>query len=88
MENRDAFTGIPDEPKESVVEVNWKQKNYNLISRGRGYFNKGTSHGQQRGNNYQPSHASKGRGYNSYGNNLTKKTGTVNNPDVDVYFVD
>ena len=58
-------------------------KSYNPTSRGRGYFNKGTSHGQQRGNNYhQPSPATKGRSYNSYGNNLAKKTGAVNNQDV------
>ena len=81
MENREAFTGISAEPEESVDEVNWKQKNYNSHSRG-GYFNKGTSCGQQRGNNYQPSPATRGRGYNSYRNNLAKKTGTVNNPDV------
>ena len=45
MENREAFTGISAKPEESVDEVNWKQKNYNLSSRGRGYFNKGTSLG-------------------------------------------
>ena len=82
MENREAFTGISAKSEESVDEVNWKHKNYNSTSRGRGYFNKGTSQGHQRGNNYQPSPISKGRGYNSYGSNLTKKTGTVVNPDV------
>ena len=82
MENREAFTGISAEPEENMDEVNWRQKNYNPTSRGRGYFNKGTGRGHQRGNNYQPSPASKGRGYNFYGSNSTKKTGTVNNPDV------
>ena len=43
--------------------------------------------GNYRGSNYQHSPASRGRGYNSYGNNLgnnghTKKTGTTSNPDV------
>ena len=82
MENREAFTGISAEPEESVDEVNWKLKNYNSSLRGRGYFNKGTSRGQQRGNNYQPNPAMKGRGYNSYRNNLAKKTGTAGNPDM------
>ena len=82
MENREAFTGISADPEESVDEVNWKNKNYNSTLRRRGYFNKGTSQGQQRGNNYQPSTATKGRGYNSYGNNFAKKTGTANNQDV------
>ena len=40
MGNREAFTGISAEPVESEDEVNWKQKNYNPASRGRGYFNK------------------------------------------------
>ena len=82
MENREVFTGISAKPEESVDEVNWKNKNYNSTSRGRGYFNKGTSRGQQRNNNYQPNTATKGRGYNSYGNNFAKKTGTANNQDV------
>ena len=69
MENREAFTGISAEPEESKDEVNWRQKTYNLTSRGRGYFNKGIGRGHQRGNNYQPSLASKGRGYNYYGSN-------------------
>ena len=42
----------------------------------------GIGRGHQRGNNYQPSPASEGRGYNYYWSNSTKKTGTVNNPDV------
>ena len=67
MENREAFTGISAEPEESVDEVNWKQKSYNSTLRGRGYSSKGTSRGQQRGNNYQPSTATKGIGYNSMG---------------------
>ena len=82
MENREAFTGVSAKPEESMDEFNWRQKNYNHTLRGRGYFNKGIGQGHQRGNNYQPSPASKGRGYNYYGSNSTKKTGTVNNPDV------
>ena len=82
MENREEFTCISAEPEESVDEVNWGQKNYNPTSRGRGYFNMGFGRGHQGGNNYQPSPASKGSGYNFYGNNSTKKTSTVNNPDV------
>ena len=82
MENRETFTGISAEPEESVDEVNWRQKNYNQASRGKGYFNRGTGRGYQKGSNYQPSATSRRRGYNSYGSNLTKKTGTIINPDI------
>ena len=36
MENREAFTGISAEPEEGIDEVNWRQKNYNQASRGKG----------------------------------------------------
>ena len=55
MENREAFTGISAEPEESVDEVNWRQKYYNQASRGKGYINRGTGRGYQKGSNYQPS---------------------------------
>ena len=86
MENREAFTGISAEPEESVDEVNWRQNNYN--QRGRGYSNRDSNRGSYRGNHYLPSLATRGRGYNSYGNNnsgsngYAKKAGTPSNPDV------
>ena len=86
MENREAFTGIPAEPEESVEEVNCRQISYN--QRGRGYSNRGNNRGSYRGNCYQPSSAARGRGYNTYGNNspgnngYVKKTGTMSDRDV------
>ena len=82
MENKEAFTGISAEPEESMDEVNWRQNNDNPASRGRGYFNRGSGQGYNRGSNYQHSSALRGRGYNSCGNNSARKTGTVHNPDV------
>ena len=29
MENREAFTGISAEVKDSIEEINWKQRNFN-----------------------------------------------------------
>ena len=86
MENKKAFTGISSESGESIEEVNWRQNNYN--QRGRGYSNRGSNRGSYRGNHYQPSSATKGRGYNTFGNNNSgsnsymKKAGTPSNPDV------
>ena len=86
MENREAFTGISAEPEETVEKVNWRQNNYN--QRGRGYSNRGSNRGGYRGSHYQPSLATRGRGYNTYHNSNTgsngyaKKTGTMSNPDV------
>ena len=86
MENREAFTGISAEPEESVDEVNWRQNNY--IQRGRGYSNRSSNRGSCRGNCYPPSSTTRGRGYNTYGNNnsgnngYAKKAGTPSNPDV------
>ena len=48
MENKEAFTGIPAEPEESIEEVNWRQNSYN--QRGRGYSNIGSNRGSYRGN--------------------------------------
>ena len=86
MENREAFTGISAEPEESIDEVNWRQNNYN--QGGRRYSNRGSNRGSYRGNQYPPSSAARGRGYNTYGNNnpgsngYMKKAGTLCNPDV------
>ena len=86
MENREAFTGISVEPEETIEEVNWKQNSYN--QRDRGYSNGGSNRGSHKGNNNQSSPATRGRGYNTYGNSNTgsngyaKKTGTTSNPDV------
>ena len=86
MENGEAFTGILEEPEESVDEVNWSQNNYN--QKGRGYSNRGSNRGSYRCNWYLPSPAARGRGHNTYGNNnsgsngYTKKAGTPSNPDV------
>ena len=82
MENREAFTGISAEPEESIDEVNWRQKNYNQASRGKGYSTRGTSRNYQQGNNYQCSNMSRGRGYDPQGSNSAKKVGTINNSDV------
>ena len=43
MENRETFTGISEEPEESMEEVNLRQNNYNPAPRGRGYSNRGNS---------------------------------------------
>ena len=86
MGNRKTLTGISAEPEETVEEVNWRQNNYN--QRGRGYLNRGSNRGSYRGNCYQPSPATRGRGYNTYGNSNTgsngyvKKTGIISNQDV------
>ena len=86
MENREAFTGISAEPEESIDEVNWRQNNYR--QRGRGYSNRGSNRGSYRGNRYPPSSATRGRGFNTYGNNnsgsndYAKKAGTPSNADV------
>ena len=82
MENREAFTGISAEPEESVDEVNWRQKNYNQVSGGKGYFNRGIGRSYQKGSNYHHSNASRGRGYETKGSNSAKKLGKNNNPDV------
>ena len=82
MENREAFTGISAEPEESIDEVNWRQKNYNQASRGKGNSTRDTSRNYQQGSNYQCSNTSRGRGYDPQGSNPTKKVGTVNNSDV------
>ena len=82
MENREAFTGISAEPEESIDEVNWRQKNYNQASRGKGYSTRGTSRNYKQGSNYQCSNTSKGRGYDPQGSNPAKKVGSVNNSDV------
>ena len=82
MENREAFTGISAEPEESKDEVNWRQKNYNQASRGKGYFNRGIGRGYQKGSNYHHSNASRGRGYDPQESNSAKKLGTNNNPNV------
>ena len=63
MGNREAFTGISAEPEESVEEVNWRQNSYN--QRGRGYSNRSSNRGSYRGNCYQSSSATRGRGYNT-----------------------
>ena len=56
MENREAFTGISVETKESVEEVNWKQHNFNQRDRG-----------NYRSNHHQTSYNLQGKGYkNSY----------------------
>ena len=55
MENREAFTGISVETKESVEEVNWRQYNYN--QRG-----KGNNRGNDKGNYNQTNYSSRGRG--------------------------
>ena len=66
-------------------EVNWRQNNYN--QRGRGYSNRGSNKGNYRGNCYQPSSATRGRGYNICDNNnsgsngYAKKAGTPSNLD-------
>ena len=86
MENRETFIGISAEPEESVEEVNWRQNSY--TQRERCYLNRGSNRGSYRGNHYQPSSATRGRDYNTYGNNIpgnngyVKKTGTMSNPDV------
>ena len=82
MENREAFTGISAEPEERVDEVNWRQKNYNQASRGKGYLTRGTSSSYQQGSNYHCSNASRGRGYDPQGGNSAKKVGTNNKLDV------
>ena len=55
MENREAFTGISAEPEEGIDEVNWRQKNYNQASRGKGYLTRGISRNYQQGSNYHRS---------------------------------
>ena len=82
MENREAFTGISAEPEDSMDEVNWRQKNYNKASRGKGYFNRGIGRGYQKDSNYHHSNDSSGRGYDPQGSNSAKKLGTNNNPNV------
>ena len=82
MENREAFTGISAEPEESVDEVNWRQKNYNQASRGRGYSTRGTSRIYQQGSNYHCNNTSRGRGYDPQVGNSAKKVGTNSNSDV------
>ena len=81
MENREAFTGISAEPEESIDEVNWRQKNYNQASRGKGYSTRGISRSYQQGS-YYCSNASRGRGYEPQGGNSAKKVSTNNNSDV------
>ena len=82
MENREAFTGISAEPEEGIDEVNWRQKNYNQSSRGKGYSTRGISRNYQQGSNYHHSNISRGRGHDLQGGNVTKKVGTNKNPDV------
>ena len=82
MENREAFTGISAEPEEGIDEVNWRQKNYNQSSRGKGYSTRGISRNYQQGSNYRCSNISRGRGHDLQGGKVTKKVGTNNNPDV------
>ena len=82
MENREAFTGISAEPEEGIDEVNWRQKNYNQSSRGKGYSTRGISRNYQQGSNYLRSNVSRGRGHDLQGGNVTKKVGTNNNPNV------
>ena len=82
MENREAFTGISAEPEEGIDEVNWRQKNYNQASRGKGYLTRGISRSYQQSSNYHRSKISRGRGYDLQGGNAAKKVGTNNNPDV------
>ena len=82
MENREAFTGISAEPEEGIDKVNWRQKDYNQASRGKGYLTRGISRSYQQGSNYHHSNVSRGRGYDLQGGNAAKKVGTNNNPDV------
>ena len=82
MENRKAFTGISAEPEEGTDEVNWRQKNYNQSSRGKGYSTRGINRNYQQGSNYHRSNVSRGRGNDLQGGNVTKKVGTNNNPNV------
>ena len=82
MEKRETFTCISAEPEGSIDEVNWRQKNYNQASRGKGYFNRGIGRGYQKGSNYHHSNASRRRGYDPQESNSAKKLGTNNNPDV------
>ena len=81
MENREAFTGISAEPEEGIDEVNWRQKNYNQASRGKGYSTRGISRNYQQGSSYHRSNISR-RGYDLQGGNVAKKVGTNNNPNV------
>ena len=82
MENREAFTGISAEWEEGIDEVNWRQKNYNRSSRGKGYSTRGFSRNYQQGSNYHCSNIPRGRGHDLQGGNVTKKVGTNNNSDV------
>ena len=82
MENREALTGISAETEESVDEVNWRQKNYNQASGGKGYLTRGTSRIYQQGSNYHRSNGSKGRDYDPQVGNSAKKVGTNSNSDV------
>ena len=88
MENREAFTSISAEPEESVDEVNWRQKNYNQASRGKGYSTRDTSRNYQQGSNYRCNNALRGRGYDPQGGNSAKKVGTINNSDVQCLLCD
>ena len=82
MENREAFNGISAEPEEGIDEVNWRQKNYNQSSRGKGYSTRGISRNYQQGSNYHHSNVSRGRGNDLQAGNVTKKVGKENNTDV------
>ena len=71
MENREAFMGISAEVKDSIEEINWKQRNFN--QRGSSNYR-----GNNRGSYNQTSYNSRGRSY-SYNNGYSKtgqQTGT------------
>ena len=87
MENREAFTGISAEPEEGTDEVNWRQKNYNQSSRGKGYLTRGIGRNYQQGSNYHHSNISRGRSHDLQGGNVTKKVGTITIPMYSAYCV-
>ena len=84
MENREAFTGISAEPKESIDGIRWKWQGYNNCTRGKGY----SSGSYQQNNSYQHTNTLRSRGYDQQSSKTGKKVTTGNNYDLQCILCD